>query len=342
MTIRHSAGSYPVIFTSLRVALGELDPSARIVTDQHIWEAWGRELQRFEHVQVLEPGEERKSMASYAELVAWLAACGTRRNETVVAFGGGVIGDLVGFVAATYMRGIDLIQIPTTLLAMVDSSVGGKVGIDLPEGKNLLGSFKPPTALYICPETLSTLPERQFRNGMAEVLKYGFIGDARLVDELEQSPPNAASPQLESLVRKCIKMKQSVVERDEYETTGLRATLNFGHTVGHAIEKVQDYQGALHGEAISIGMVVESWLGERLGLTPSGITTRVRRALESQGLPVVLPDDTPDGALIEAMRMDKKRSGDRLAFSLLTGLGTCKLVTDVDVEQVRAALNDHR
>ncbi|RYG33766.1 3-dehydroquinate synthase [bacterium] len=327
MTIRHSGGSYEVHFGTLSEAFLGLPLDRRVVTDDNVAAALGVEADL-----VLPPGETTKSLEAYADAARALARTRAGRRTTLVALGGGVVGDMVGFLAASYMRGVPFIQIPTTLLAMVDSSVGGKVGIDLPEGKNLLGAFHPPVAVYVPLDALDTLPDRQIANGMAEVWKTGFIRDADLVSRLESD----RSPNRE-LIERCVAHKAAVVEADEYETNGIRATLNFGHTIGHAIERFQNYEGFLHGEAIAVGMVLESRLGERLGITEKGTTERVAACLDGQGLPTFW--DVPDAdALIDAMRMDKKAEAGRLAFSLLDGVGSCRLWTDVPEKDVREVL----
>ncbi|RYG49546.1 3-dehydroquinate synthase [bacterium] len=327
MTIRHAGGSYEVAFGNLSEAMQALPENRRIVTDENVAAALGIPTDL-----VLPAGETNKSLDGYAEAARALARTRANRRTTLVALGGGVIGDLVGFLAASYMRGVPFVQVPTSLLAMVDSSVGGKVGIDIPEGKNLLGAFYPPVAVHVPLDALSTLPERQVANGMAEVWKTGFIRDEHLVARLEADPtPDRA------LIERCVAHKAAVVEADEYETNGIRATLNFGHTIGHAIERVQNYEGFLHGEAIAVGMVLESRLGERLGHTDPGTTERVSAGLASQGLPTEWPVPDPD-ALIDAMRMDKKAEAGRLAFSLLDRIGSCRLWTDVPEKDVRAVL----
>jgi 3-dehydroquinate synthase len=262
-----------------------------------------------------------------------MAQAGCGRNTTLVAIGGGVIGDLGGFLAASYMRGIPYLQVPTTLLSQVDSSVGGKVGVDLPEGKNLVGAFYPPTAVAIPEDVLSHLPERHFANGMAEVLKYGFILDADFSDAL-----NGDDLDLPATVRHCIQIKADVVQADEFERLGIRAKLNFGHTVGHALEQVLRYEHLLHGEAISIGMVAEALLGEQLGVTEPGTTDEVRTRLAKHGLPVEWKGLQESDLLIDAMGRDKKAVDGELAFSLLTKIGECKLVEKVPRSAVRAAL----
>jgi 3-dehydroquinate synthase len=280
-------------------------------------------------------------MEWYAHCLGWLADHRATRGCTVVALGGGVIGDLAGFVAATYMRGVKLLGIPTTLLAQVDSSVGGKVGLDLPQGKNLVGAFHPAAEVRIAVDVLATLPERQWRNGMAEVWKYGFIGNASLVDTLFRAPSIPPADEWRPLVEVCVAQKAHVVEHDEFETTGLRATLNYGHTIGHAIEKLLGYEELLHGEAIAIGMVLEAVLGERLGVTAPGTSALVRRAMDHAGLPIWHPILNDCNRLVDAMRLDKKASADGLAFSLLTEVGHCKLVRGVGTDEVRAILGDH-
>ncbi|MEQ1934441.1 MAG: 3-dehydroquinate synthase family protein, partial [Fimbriimonadaceae bacterium] len=207
--------------------MSNLDVAA-IITDQNVKEALGH---RFPSVPCLAipPGESSKSLKSFEKVHSWLIKNGIQRGNTIGVIGGGVVGDLGGFVAATYMRGITYIQVPTSLLAMVDSSVGGKVGVDLPEGKNLVGAFHPPIEVRVCLSALDTLPIRHFTNGMAEVLKYGFISDPAILDV---DPDD----ELSSLVRQCIQIKADIVAADEFETNGIRATLNFGHTIGHALE----------------------------------------------------------------------------------------------------------
>jgi 3-dehydroquinate synthase len=298
----------------------------------------------------LPPGEQTKSLAHLAEICRWLAQNGATRKSTLVAMGGGVIGDLVGFAAATYMRGIQYIQIPTTLLAQVDSSVGGKVAVDIPEGKNLVGAFHQPAAVYIPIDLLQHLPSRQFNNGMAEIWKYGFIMDRELTERLQKNPQPTGND-LHEIIEACIRHKAHVVAEDEFETKGLRAILNFGHTVGHAIEQALGYSSLLHGEAISIGMVAESRLGELLGLTPPGTTQIIRSCLEASSLPTrffaqfgpqhMHQDRLADPeALVNAMRRDKKATSGKLAFSLLTSIGGCKLIDGVEEQFVYQALQE--
>jgi 3-dehydroquinate synthase len=283
-------------------------------------------------------GEPSKNVATYIGVLEQVANRRASRRTTLVAIGGGVTGDLVGFVAATYMRGVPFVQVPTTLLAMVDSSVGGKVGIDLPQGKNLAGSFYSPDRVLIPRDALETLPERQVRNGMAEVWKYGFIMSEGFVTELDAHPIQHADQVTDWMLQRCIEFKRDVVASDFRETTGARATLNFGHTIGHAIEKVLDYRELLHGEAISIGMVREARLGEIIGFCPAGTANEVESRMQRQGLPATHPVLAQADDLIAAMRTDKKSTGGKLAFSLISKLGACRLVPDVGVAEVRAVL----
>lgn len=337
MTISHSKGAYEVHFSNRSEIQNHLPSDAPILTDTNVGDLFPDLLKNRPSYQ-LPPGEEQKTLSRFVEAIEWLATQRINRSAIIIALGGGVIGDLVGYVAASYMRGIKFIQVPTTLLAQVDSSVGGKVGVDLPQGKNLVGAFHPPSSVIVCTDALSTLDERQFTNGMAEVWKYGFIRDLELVEELRELNLNPAHPQLEAIVRRCIRHKRDVVEADEMETNGLRATLNFGHTIGHAIEQATGYTEYLHGEAISIGMVAEARLSENIGLAQKGTTEVVQTSLASQGLPTKLKEIIPPDILLQAMKLDKKAKSGKLAFSLLTRIGECKLVEDVPQRDVEMAL----
>ena len=323
MTIRHSAGEYRVWTTTFAGALADLPTDCRILTDANV--AALAPLPDKVPVLAMPPGEATKSLQAFGDALGWLARTGASRRTTVVALGGGVVGDLAGFVAAAYMRGVPLLQIPTTLLAMVDSSVGGKVAVDLPEGKNLAGAFWPPKEVRIPLDALDSLDERQLRNGLAEVLKYGFIMDPPLLD----APID---------VMRCVALKAQVVEEDEHETTGRRAILNFGHTIGHAIERLTGYGPVLHGEAISIGMALEADLGERLGITARGTAKTVRETLSQRGLPTAHEAVHEVESMLQAMRGDKKSIGGALAFSLLTHVGECKLIENVPEDVVRQIL----
>lgn len=338
MKVLHSRGEYEVVEGEISSALEGLS-DVFVITDENVLMAWPS---AFEDKPILaaKPGESSKSLNEYGECLAWLADRGANRSSTLVAFGGGVVGDLAGFVAATYMRGIPYIQIPTSLLAMVDSSVGGKVAIDLQQGKNLVGAFYPPARVVIDYRVLSTLPHREFVNGTAEIWKYGAILDWDLFEQLEAKPLGPGDDRLPQIVMHCVDLKRRIVEQDEHETTGTRAILNFGHTVGHALEKATGYGPLLHGEAIAAGMVFEARIGESLGLTPKGVAERIEAGLAPQGLPTSL-SEVPPATLVESMRLDKKASGGRLAFALLDGYGSCKLVPDVPRKVVLDCLREH-
>ncbi len=339
MMIKHSHGEYPVTFGSMAEALSHIEGDSFVITDANVHEAWGALLPKGVPTHILPPGEETKSLASFERLLRWLANSGAKRRSTVVAFGGGVVGDLAGFVAASYMRGVRFVQVPTTLLAQVDSSVGGKVAVDLPEGKNLVGAFYPPAAVHVAVEALGTLPERQFLNGCGEVWKMGAILDEGLLQRLEREPLRLGAPDLAEVIRRSIELKAQVVEADEHETTGLRAILNFGHTVGHAVEQGLGFREMLHGEAVAVGMVVEARIGERLGVTPEGVASRLEAGLTAQGLPTRIPKGLEPRSLSKAMTRDKKALACGLPFSLLTGVGACKLVTDVNEDLVLDVLD---
>jgi 3-dehydroquinate synthase len=322
MTIAHRFGTYEIAFETLS-AVGEAvgDRRAFVITDRNVESHWRQSLPKAWPTLSVEPGELSKSPDVYVAALEWLASVGADRRSVIVALGGGVVGDLAGFVAATYMRGIDYIQAPTTLLAQVDSSVGGKVAIDLAAGKNLAGAFYPPIRVSIDLETLGTLPARHIRNGMAEVLKYGFIEDPDLLKVSAQVD--------EATIRKCLEIKARIVEADEFETTGERAKLNFGHTIGHAIEKVLGYQELLHGEAIAIGMVVETRIAESMGLAKRGLAKEVEAILSRHELPVSHPVLSNAEALIGAMMRDKKAVGSQIAMSLVAEFGQCKLIPSI-------------
>jgi 3-dehydroquinate synthase len=286
-------------------------------------------------------GEQSKSLSEAGKLYSHLASRIADRRTPVIAVGGGVVGDLAGFVAATYNRGVPLVMVPTTLLAMVDSSVGGKVGINLPEGKNLVGAFHQPATVWIDTALLDTLPDREYRSGLAEVVKYGVILDAEFFGWLEANADavlrrDAAA--LGHVVARSCRLKADVVEQDEREETGLRMVLNYGHTFAHAFEAVGGYGAWLHGEAVAAGMVYASRLAERRGLIRAEITTRQTNLLARIGLPTERRLDWEPDALLSVMRRDKKNVGGRLRFILPTRLGHVAPFDDVPEAQVREVL----
>ena len=289
---------------------------------------------------VIPPGEAEKTLANFSAVIDALAALGATRDACVFALGGGVVGDLAGFAAACWMRGIDCMQLPTSLLAMVDSSVGGKTAVDIPAGKNLVGAFHPPRSVIIDTGTLATLPPRELRAGLAEVVKYGAIFDAGFIDWLEAHADALLALDADALthaIAASCRYKAAVVERDPYER-GERALLNFGHTFAHAIEAEQGFGGLVHGEAVAVGMVLASRLSTRLGTAPDDDAERLRVLLARFGLPVELPNGLDTDALLARMRLDKKAAADGLRFVLWDGIGRARLVAGVPEAEVRAVL----
>ena len=290
---------------------------------------------------IVQSGEDTKSVHWLAELWDELAELPADRRTAVVAVGGGVIGDLAGFAAATYNRGLPLLMVPTTLLAMVDSGVGGKTGINLPQGKNLVGAFHQPGGVWVAPEVLATLPVEQFRSGLAEVVKYGVALDAEFFAWLEANVAAVIAREpaaVEHVVGRCCRLKADVVAADEFETTGRRAVLNYGHTFGHAFEAAAGYGAWTHGAAVAAGMVCASRLAERLGRVPADVTTRQVELLKRFGLPVAPDSAWPVDALVEHMRRDKKAVAGRLRFVLPSRIGHVELVDGVSEADVRAVL----
>ena len=275
---------------------------------------------------VLPHGEGTKTLSSLEGLYHTLAGHGITRSDIVLALGGGVMGDLAGLAAATWLRGVRLVQVPTSLLAQVDSSVGGKVAVDLPEGKNLVGAFYQPDLVLCDPSVLSTLTPAFWADGLGEVVKYGCIMDPDLFDLLEKLAPggrDALMGSMHDIVSACVRDKAKVVSEDERDT-GARMILNFGHTVGHAIETCQGYAGLSHGCAVAAGMVAISTLSEKQGLTEQGTTERLVRLLETLHLPVTLPP-IPLHDLTAAMGMDKKTFNSTLHLVVLDRIGSCRI-----------------
>ena len=271
-------------------------------------------------------GEPTKCLARLSDLYTFLCARHMTRKDVIVALGGGVIGDLAGFAAATYLRGIRFVQIPTTLLAQVDSSVGGKVAVDLPQGKNLVGAFWQPELVICDPEVLNTLSDDYWHDGLGEVVKYGCINDEPLFELLEACAPGGRSAlmaSMDEILRHCIQAKADVVAQDEKDT-GLRMTLNFGHTIAHAVETCQHYTGFRHGEAVALGMAVITRLSEQRGMTKPGTAGRLSLLLQALSLPDALPD-IPEEALISAMSLDKKNQGAILNVILIDRIGQYRI-----------------
>jgi shikimate kinase/3-dehydroquinate synthase len=285
------------------------------------------------HLSIFPAGERSKTVETVATLWQAMLGAGLERSSCVVALGGGVTGDLAGFAAATFMRGIDWVGVPTTLLAMVDASVGGKTGVDLPDGKNLAGCFHHPRLVLVDPDVLETLPDRDLRAGMAEVVKHGIIGDPALFSAVEQGWERCRRD-LVGIIGRALAVKIRIVEQDPLER-GLRAALNLGHTIGHAVEVASGY-ALLHGEAVAIGLVAETALAEKSSVAEPGLTRRIGLTLHTLGLPVTIPRDVPLEAVVRAMGADKKKSAGTVRFTLPAAIG--EVSTGIEVRDVRAAL----
>ncbi|NNM59933.1 MAG: 3-dehydroquinate synthase [Legionellales bacterium] len=277
---------------------------------------------------LLPEGETAKNLSTWGTIIDSLMLKKHLRSTTLIALGGGVVGDMTGFAAACYQRGVGLLQVPTTLLAQVDSSIGGKTGVNHALGKNMIGAFYPPKAVFIDIDTLSTLPRRELAAGFAEVIKHGLIADAAFFDWLEthQSKLLTLNPEaLLTAIKRSCEIKAAIVSQDEYERTGQRVLLNFGHTFGHAIETVTNYNLYLHGEAVAIGMVLACQLSEKLGYIDSAFTQRVVALLTAFQLPTQLPPDLSLQDLTEEMQRDKKRTDAGLMFIVLEKPGKAVL-----------------
>lgn len=287
---------------------------------------------------VLPAGEQTKSLKNLGTVLDFLAAQEIDRRGIVWVVGGGVMGDLGGFAAACYLRGIECVQVPTTLLAMVDSSVGGKTGINLGAGKNLVGAFHHPNAVFIALDFLRTLPAREFAAGMAEVIKYGLLGDAALFALLETTVLSPENRELPAVIRRCCEMKAHLVQADERETAaeGGRALLNLGHTFAHAIEQATRYETYLHGEAVAIGLAGAALLSRKLGYLEVRDLERIESVLVRHQLPIRLRQSIATAALLEAMKHDKKVRAGQLRFIVLASIGQAHTLTGVDPAQVAA------
>jgi 3-dehydroquinate synthase len=306
----------------------------------------------------LPDGEEYKTLRSIEKVYDHALEHGLERSSTLVALGGGVIGDMTGFAAATWLRGLNVVQVPTTLLAIVDSSIGGKTGVNHPQGKNLIGAFHQPRLVLADPQVLATLPAREFRAGMAEVIKYGIIGDPELFELLEQSPSlkqDQIDPELlATILTRSAEAKAKVVSADEHETTGLRATLNYGHTIGHAIESVTGYKVVNHGEAVALGTIAAGELAVKLNLWTAADASRQQAVLQKAGLtlaalPTAIAADNIN-RIIAALKADKKVKAGKGVFILPTKIGATrtieyrpddlahKLVSDPLIKQVLTAM----
>ncbi len=331
MNVKTSSRNYDIviekgIFSSLGNAISDVAKGKLfVVTDENVDAIYREKLHQqlsdysFEYM-VLPSGEKTKCLNMLGKIYDALAEAEMTRSDTIIAFGGGVIGDLVGFAAATYLRGIGFIGIPTTLLSQVDSSVGGKVAIDLPQGKNLVGSFYPPKKVIIDTDFLNTLPERVFCDGMAEVIKYACIRDEELFDKL----CGDISDKMDEIVYTCLDIKRKVVEADEFDT-GERMILNFGHTFGHAVEKLYNFETYTHGEAVAIGMLRITEATEKIGYTEMGTADKLRKLLEKYKLVFDEFTFNPDEAM-KIMALDKKSSSDVINYIFIGSIGVCEIV----------------
>ncbi|MCC5897179.1 MAG: 3-dehydroquinate synthase [Phormidium sp. BM_Day4_Bin.17] len=277
------------------------------------------------HHHLFPDGEEHKTLDSVSGLYDAALEVGLERNSTFIALGGGVVGDMTGFAAATWLRGINFIQVPTTLLAMVDASIGGKTGVNHPQGKNLIGAFYQPRLVLIDPMVLGTLPEREFRAGIAEVIKYGVIWDADLFGQLEAakslaSPSNLSNQLLHEILMRSCQAKAEVVSQDEKEA-GLRAILNYGHTIGHAVESLTGYTELLHGEGVAIGMIAASRLAVALKLWSAEDDARQAQVIANAGLPTTIPPAVDIDAILAKLQTDKKVKDGQVRFVLPTSIG---------------------
>ncbi|MFA5928281.1 MAG: 3-dehydroquinate synthase [Candidatus Margulisiibacteriota bacterium] len=297
----------------------------------------------YKPIEILLPaaGEPAKNLQTTEMIFNELARHDLDRDSTLIALGGGVVGDIVGFVAATYLRGINYIQMPTTLLSQVDSSVGGKTGVNLPAGKNLVGCFYQPKLVLIDLNTLSSLPAREFRTGMAEVIKYGMIKSPKLFARLEKLPDLSSlkkigQENIQEIVAECCQIKADIVKEDEREAH-LRMILNFGHTVGHALEAETKYTEYTHGEAIAIGMIVAGEIGVEMKKFPPEEMSRLRKLIEKAGLPSKMPE-LDKRKLLDAMYKDKKNKDEKLTFVLPKRIGEVEIVRDVPEREIKKAI----
>lgn len=349
--VTHWNGSYPIkVGWGLLDHLGDrlrdigIGGPLYIISDDNVFPRYGRQaqrsLQRAEieaHSFIIPAGEESKSFTMAQAIYDWLVHRRAERRHTIVAVGGGVVGDLAGYVAATYLRGMPFVQVPTSMAAMVDASIGGKVAVNLPQAKNLVGAFHQPQMVLADPQALTSLGKRELAEGWAEAIKHGFILDADLVSVFEEHAPELMSLEAEistEVIRRSMAIKAKIVSEDERETLGRRILLNYGHTIGHALEASTDYGRYLHGEGVAIGMMGAAELSHRLGMIDSGLVERQRRVLEMFGLPLTAPGIDLE-QLFGAMALDKKSVGGSIRWVLLEGIGKAVSRGDVPIDQVR-------
>jgi 3-dehydroquinate synthase len=361
LIITTPAGSYPILvgpglLSDLPTQLNVLGLRGKLwlIIDSAVYPHHGETVEGTLHEagynverMIIPSGEVSKDLAVVSSCYDWMIGGGVERRDAVLALGGGVIGDLAGFVAATVLRGIALVQLPTTLLAMVDSALGGKTGVNHPLGKNLIGAFHQPRLVLSDTNTLASLPPRELNAGWAEVIKHGVIRDAGLFQQLEDSKLQIANCSgdaisnlqftIYNLVRRAAKVKVDVVNADERET-GERMLLNYGHTLGHAVEAAAGYGTLLHGEAVAIGMDLEAQIAERLGMVDTAMVSRQRALLRAYGLPTEPPAGMAADAILELTLRDKKVRAGKLRWALATGIGGATVRDDVPADLVRAVV----
>ena len=355
-TVHHSGGSYPVIAGwDILDDLGErlvdvgVRGAAYIITDDNVMNPYGRRVQRAlqaagipAHCFIIPSGETSKSFELAQAIYGWLAERKAERGHAIVSVGGGVPGDLGGFVAATYLRGMAFVQVPTSMAAMVDASIGGKVAINLPQAKNLVGAFYQPRGVFADAAALSTLGKRELAEGWAEAIKHGFILDAELVDVFEEHAEALmdVDPEVSAdVIRRSMAIKAEVVSQDERETLGIRILLNYGHTIGHALEASTEYGRFLHGEGVSVGMMGAARMAAEIGLMPPAIVDRQQRLLERFGLPVSAPG-VPAEDVLTAMSLDKKVQSGTNRWVMLEDVGRSVVRQDIPWELVERTVRD--
>jgi len=353
ITVKSSAGSYSVVSGAgvIRRAVEEIAAlgrfsSVHVVSSPKVWRAVGKAVQRGLRLSkgrclhLFEDAESTKTLRSVEQIARSLCRAGADRQSLVVAVGGGVVGDVAGFAAAVFLRGVKLVHIPTTLVSQVDSSIGGKTGVNLPEGKNLVGSFYPPRLVLTDPELLRTLSDREFRGGLAEVIKHAIVADAEMFAILERDMEKVLRRDrhtLGFLIPRNVEIKARVVSRDEREA-GLREVLNYGHTFAHALESVTKYRRYQHGEAVAWGMIAAAFLGHELGLTRAGDVSRIVALIRRLG-PLPPWPRVPPAALLRAMRSDKKTRGGILRFVLSPRIGEARSYDTVPLHVVERVLH---
>lgn len=348
VTVRTGTQIYEVVIgsdlleqTGALISQAAKGPGCAVITDENVAALFAEKVNRsltsagFRPALIkVPPGEESKTIGEAEAICGWMIEAGLDRSSFVVALGGGMVGDLAGFVSAIFHRGIPCVQVPTTLLAQVDSSIGGKTAVNTTAGKNLIGAWRQPALVISDVETLATLPAREWRQGLAEVVKHAVIRDAELFEMLQRFDRNELAP----LVRRNVEIKAAIVSADERETTGERVLLNFGHTVGHAIERAGEYRDFRHGEAVSLGMVAACEISVQKASLSEAEREKIIKTLRSFELPTRLPADFPKEEILKAVRVDKKFERGAIRFVLVPAIGSARLATDVTMEDIEGAV----